>query len=251
MESAPPETPTTTLSPGTNLDVYSPKDGKDILSRKLFLSPEGDVRGEVYYDSAGRSATEIQRYDFLEIPGQSGSFRSIIYPKKITIISPETQKGTALFFSNVKAQDTIDPLEFLLRLPPGTKEVFLDEKGSRSPASKKSENAVRLQAPKRATPPLPAPVPPVKEVPVYYAKPREVPEEKAVPHPVVKAEKRAAVKKPTGPRPAAPASAPATTSNDKNVSKEADLVGEEARPVDQTSPAYDQGSLDPSVEPTA
>ena len=242
----------------TCLKVFNTKDGKDILARKLFLNPEGDVRGEVYYDAAGRSATEIQRYDFLEIPGQAGSFRSIIYPKKITIISPEIKKGTALFFSKVKALDTIDPLEFLLRVPPGTKELFLDEK---NPGAQYPKAAVRTSA---AAAPVRPPTPAKKEMPVYYAKPREVPETKspAKEMPVYHAKPREipAEKKPRSPvkkeeKPPAskkPASAPvATVSADNNNSAEADIVVEDKSPAEQTPANYDEGSLDPSVEPTA
>ncbi len=110
------------------LNIYNEKRGMKSLERKLYLAPEGDVLGEIYYSPEGKPLTQIQRYDFREIPAQVGSFHSIIFPKKITIISPETKKGSAIFFANVKALDSVDPLEFILRLPAGTKEVFLDEK---------------------------------------------------------------------------------------------------------------------------
>ena len=110
------------------LNVYNQKHGEKSLARKLYLAPEGDVLGEIYYGPEGQPLTQIQRYDFREIPADVSSFHSIIFPKKITIISPATKKGSALFFANVKALDSADPLEFILRVPPGTKEVFLDEK---------------------------------------------------------------------------------------------------------------------------
>ncbi len=112
------------------LNVYNEKRGKKSLEKKLYLAPAGDVLGEVYYGPEGQPLTQIQRYDFREVPAEVSSFHSIIFPKKITIISPATQKGSALFFANVKALDTVDPLEFLFQVPPGTKEVFLDEKNS-------------------------------------------------------------------------------------------------------------------------
>jgi len=111
-----------------SLDVYGKKNDGEYLLRKLYLTPEGDVRGELYFNITGRPVTEIQRFDFQEIPARVGSFHSIIFPKKITILSPETKKGSAIFFAKVQAMDSIDPLEFLLRVPEGTKEVFLDEK---------------------------------------------------------------------------------------------------------------------------
>ena len=114
----------------TSLDVYGRSEDEGTLVRKLYLTPEGDVRGELFYDSKKRPITEIQRYDFRELRGHVGSYDSIIFPKKITILSPETKKGSAIFFTRVTALDTIDPLEFILRVPPGTKEIFLDEKPS-------------------------------------------------------------------------------------------------------------------------
>lgn len=110
------------------LNVYDKKNGERALERKIYLTPEGDVLGELYYGLKGQPLTQIQRYDFREIPAKVSSFRSIFFPKKITIVSPQTQKGSALFFTNVKALDSLDPLEFILRVPMGTREVFLDEK---------------------------------------------------------------------------------------------------------------------------
>lgn len=110
------------------LNVYNEKRGKKSLARKLYLAPSGDVLGEVYYGPEGQPLTQIQRYDFREIPAEVSTYHSIIFPKKITILSPATKKGSALFFANVKALDSVDPLEFILRVPPGTKEVFLDQK---------------------------------------------------------------------------------------------------------------------------
>ncbi|HNX68371.1 MAG TPA: hypothetical protein PLL75_02750 [Candidatus Omnitrophota bacterium] len=112
----------------TSLDVYGKKRDGKYLKRKLYLTPEGDVRGELFFNSDGKPVTEIQRYDFREIPADVGTFHSVIFPKKITVISPETKKGSAIFFARVQPLDSIDPLEFLLRVPEGTKEVFLDEK---------------------------------------------------------------------------------------------------------------------------
>lgn len=112
----------------TNLDVYGKKGLEEYLARKLYLTPEGDVKGELFFNPQGRTVTEIHRFDFQEIPAKVGTFRSIIFPKKITIVSPETKKGSAVFFAKVKALDFVDPLEFLLRVPAGTQEVFLDEK---------------------------------------------------------------------------------------------------------------------------
>ena len=218
----------------TSLEVFSARNGEETLARKLLLTPEGDVRGEVYFDAAGRPATEIQRYDFREIPGRAGSFHSIIYPKKITVISPETQKGTALFFSKVTALDTIDPLEFRLRVPAGTKEVFLDEKKLSSTPTKVSVTAV----------PTPAPV--VEKIPVYYAKPREVPEEKIakIARPPARKEEKKPAAKP-------PIIAATTVREDKTASAEADIVVE-APPSSPKASAetYDQSTLDPSVDPS-
>ena len=228
----------------TSLDVFGAKDGKDILTRKLFLSPEGDVRGEVYYDAAGRSATEIQRYDFREVPGQAGSFRSIIYPKKITIISPELKKGTALFFTKVKALDTIDSPEFLLKAPPGTKEVFLDEQNPRFQYSK------TLPA-KRAAPDTSfrTPAPSANEIPVYYAKPLEITEKKIAPVPAQKEKETPKIEKPVNAPPAKETvGSPVRVPEDTDHSAEADIVVQGSSPDDSTPP-YDPNSLDPSVEP--
>lgn len=125
----------------TSLEVYGRNDSEDQRVRKLYLTPEGDVRGELFYDPKGQPVTEIQRYDFRELRGRAGLYASVIFPKKITIMSPGTRKGSAIFFTRVATQDTIDPLEFILRVPPGTKEVFLDEKDSRfqSPSTLKGE----------------------------------------------------------------------------------------------------------------
>ena len=42
----------------TSLEIFNARNGKDVLARKLLLTPKGDVRGEVYYDAAGRSAIQ-------------------------------------------------------------------------------------------------------------------------------------------------------------------------------------------------
>lgn len=138
----------------TSLDVYTKKRDKEYLSRKLYLTPEGDVRGELYFNTEGRPATEIQRYDFQKIPAQASFSRFVIFPKKITILSPETKKGSAIFFAKVQPMDSIDSLEFLLRVPEGTKEVFLEEKDPRFAmrrlmTSEKSMLTKKTAAPRR------------------------------------------------------------------------------------------------------
>jgi hypothetical protein len=115
----------------TSLDVYGKKDGEETPTRKLYLTPEGDVRGEIFYDPKGRPVTEIRRYDFKKLTDRGGSFGPVTFPKKITIASPKTKKESAIFFTRVDVLDAIDPLEFILRVPYGTKEIFLDEKDPR------------------------------------------------------------------------------------------------------------------------
>jgi hypothetical protein len=215
----------------TSLDVYSQKDATGTLVRKLYLTPEGDVRGEIYYGTNGRSVTEIQRYDFKEFRGRSGTYDSIIFPKKITIVSPETQKGSALFFTKVTAQDTIDPLEFLLRIPPGTQEVFLEEKALRPKPLKAAD----------------APAPVVQAMPVYLATPLKKPARKTTP-PVVQKKKEAAPPKVPTP---APAPAVQTPVKADAPSKETGETPQNVQaPAEQPSGTDDQTTLDPSVDPS-
>jgi hypothetical protein len=205
----------------TSLNVYGLRDGEEDLVRKLYLTPEGDVRGEIFYDAKGRSVTEIQRYDFRELRDHVGSYDSVIFPKKITISSPETKKGSAIFFAQVKAMDTIDPLEFILRVPYGTKEVFLDEKDPRYRSSKT------------------APAPPAKAVSVYLATPLPVKK------PAAKETRTLARKekpKTTEPAAVSPSPVPANTAAEVPVAPTS---------TDQPSLANNQTALDPSVEPTA
>jgi hypothetical protein len=214
----------------TSLDVYGRNDHEGALVRKLYLTPEGDVRGELFYNTAGRPVTEIQRYDFLEIRGRAGSYDSVIFPKKITILSPETKKGSAIFFSQVTALDTVDPLEFILRVPPGTREVFLDEKDPHYQRSKTTAAA-----------PGPAPVSPAKTVPVYLAKPREIPAKKITP-PLAPKEK----KPPKVPEPAAVLPTPAHVNVSENT--DADMAVEDRSPAVPPSTSDAQTTLDPSVD---
>lgn len=159
----------------TILDVYGKRDGEETLTRKLYLTPEGDVRGEIFYDPKGRPMTEIRRYDFKKLPDRGGAFGPVIFPKKITIASPETKKGSAIFFTQVDALDVIDPLEFILRVPYGTKEIFLDEKDPRfmmrqfRPGEKPSKTKAFAEIPSRAEA-LPATGRPKKETPLPLQK---------------------------------------------------------------------------------
>ncbi len=138
--------------------VYDRRSGDRSLQRKLYLTPEGDVLGELYYGAAGQLLTQIHRYDFREIPARVSSYRSVFFPKKITIVSPESQKGSALFFAKVKPLDSLDPLEFILRVPLGTKEVFLDEKNPffASGMAENGEGSHSIKAAMEATPEEPA-----------------------------------------------------------------------------------------------
>lgn len=215
----------------TSLDVYGRNEGESSLVRKLYLAPEGDVRGEIFYDPDKRPVTEIQRYDFREIRGRAGAYDSIIFPKKVTIMSPETKKGSAIFFSRVKALDTVDLLDFILRTPPGTKEVFLDEKDPRFQSSKAlAENLA------------PKPVPSPKKVPVYLAKPLKVPAKKTAPLEITREAPKA--KEP------ARISAPTPLATVKEASADADLAVENS-PAETPSSSKDaQTTLDPSVEPS-
>jgi hypothetical protein len=221
----------------TSLDVYGRDDKAESLVRKLYLTPGGDVRGELFYDSKERPVTEIQRYDFRELRGQSGSYPSIIFPKKITISSPETKKGSAIFFLKVTALDTIDPLEFILRVPPGTKEIFLDEKNPRfaSPPPRDNLKIVRK--------------PPISE-PSLLKNPASASQLKSEDKPIKKAplpplpEKEVTPKSEVSPR--APAKASGETISSENA--DADIAVEDPSPGEPSSAADAQTTLDPSVE---
>ena len=192
--------------------------------------------------------------DFREIRGRSGSFDSIIFPKKITIMSPETQKGSAIFFTEVTALDTIDPLEFILRVPPGTKEVFLDEKDPRYQHSKTSESearpgpkVARYQRPKAATAaPDAAPNLSIKAVPVYLAKPREVSATKMKPAPALKKEET-----PEAPKPPSTPSWPTSATTDTSAKADATIPESPQVSIVQPPATDNQTTLDPSVEPSA
>jgi hypothetical protein len=214
----------------TSLDVYGRNDAEGTLVRKLYLTPEGDVRGELFYDSKGRPVTEIQRYDFREFRGHVGSYDSIIFPKKITITSPETKKGSAIFFTRVSALDAIDSLEFILRVPTGTKEIFLDEKDPLYGSSKNPRESVT------------APVTSPKTVPVYLAKPLERTVSKTTQLPLKQKERET----PKTLEPAPLSASPAPTNTDATVNADADLVVESPS---SSAPASDaQTTLDPSVD---
>lgn len=218
----------------TSLDVYGQGDKAGKLVRKLYLTPEGDVRGELFYNAEERPVTEIQRYDFYELRNHANSLGPVIFPKKITIVSPETKKGSAIFFTKVDALDAVDPLEFLFRVPPGTQEVFLDEKDPRFQPSKASSEAQAL-----------ASAPPVKPVPVYLAKPREVPVAKISPS---AREKKAT---PEAPVPPATPALTASINTDASANADADISANTRGPVDQpVSTADNQTTLDPSVAPS-
>ena len=234
----------------TSLDVYGRGTHEKKLVRKLYLTPEGDVRGELFYNAKEQPVTEIQRYDFREFRSPVGAYDSIIFPKKITIMSPETKKGSAVFFTRVTALDTIDPLEFILRIPPGTQEVFLEEKDPRFQPSNTSESeaqhllqrsevrltpkAARFQDSKASAQRTAAPVPPIKKAPVYLAAPREKP---------------AAKKTPQAPEPVAAPVVPASLPKDASTNTDADIVVEDQSPEGPSSATDAQTTLDPSVDP--
>jgi hypothetical protein len=204
----------------TSLDVYGQRESEDKLVRKLYLTPEGDVRGELFYNAEGRPLTEIQRYDFRKLRGHAGAYDSFIFPKKITITSPETKKGSAIFFTKVAALDTIDPLEFILRVPPGTQEVFLDKKDLGSRDSKAT--------------------PAVKAIPVYLAKPLNQAAKKMRTAPAKKETE-------TGKAPAPEGAAAAAVLENKSATTTAEPAPSPVSP----SPASDaQTTLDPSVDPS-
>jgi hypothetical protein len=226
----------------TSLDVYGRGDNAGTIVRKLYLTPEGDVRGELFYDSNKRPVTEIQRYDFREFQGQAGAYDSIVFPKKITIASPETKKGSAIFFTRVTALDAINPLDFVLRVPPGTKEIFLDEKDPRFQHSKTA-----------ATTRDPPPAAPVKTAPVYYAKPLEK-QAKKTPPPSQK-EKKVSPKAPEPvvmPMNKTPQDAPAKASVAAAVpeNEAADIALGKPSPAVSSSASDAQTTLDPSVDPS-
>ena len=110
-----------------SLNIFSGPENGAPLSRKIYLTPQGDVLGELFFDQSGQVVTEIQRYDFREIPSRSGGFETVIFPKKVTVVSPRTGRNTAIFFSNIKPLDTVNSYQFLLRIPKGTREVYLRE----------------------------------------------------------------------------------------------------------------------------
>ncbi len=216
----------------TSLNVYGREGNEGALVRKLYLTPEGDVRGELFYDSKGRPVTEIQRYDFREFRGSVGTYDSIIFPKKITITSSEAKKGSAIFFTKITALDTIDPLEFILRVPDGTKEVFLDEKDP-------------LHRPFKIT--SVAQTPPRKEFPVYLAKPREIPVPKTTRPPAQKKKEKPAAQEPAATEPVVSPAFPATVTTVSSENADADIALSDQSPEGPSSASNDQTTLDPSV----
>lgn len=222
----------------THLDVYTKKGDREYLSRKLYLTPEGDVRGELYFNAEGRIVTELQRYDFQNFGMSGRNAPSLIFPKKITLLSPETKKGTAIFFAKVSAVDPVDSLEFLLRVPEGTQEVFLEEKDPRFAIREhkiSEKETPELETEKK------------KEV----AKPSASLSQKS---------KKAVKTTPQTTRPTIPSKKKSKEKNDS--SKEADIVVEKTTPHNNTAPSTSSQesslpidsegsytSLDPSVPP--
>ena len=245
----------------TSLDVYGRSEDEGTLVRKLYLTPEGDVRGELFYDSKKRPITEIQRYDFRELRGHVGSYDSIIFPKKITILSPETKKGSAIFFTRVTALDTIDPLEFILRVPPGTQEVFLDEKDPRLAAlvpdsvSKKVDQdhaALRSLSNERASSAaLTSPsIPSKKSRAVRPLKPEEKRIKPAL-KTVVSEKTKETPKTPEAKKPEpAPTPVAATVNTVTPENADADMALSDQSPEGPSSPTNEQTTLDPSVDPS-
>lgn len=223
----------------TSVDVYSRNGPEEMLARKLYLTPEGDVRGELFYNAEEKPVTEIQRYDFQEIRGRAGSYTSIIFPKKVTITSPETKKGSAIFFTRVTALDAVDPLEFILRVPDRTREVFLNEKDPHFSSSPFSEKLKVVKA---------TPVSSLPQSQNMKTAPRPSPEGKPVkkaPSPALQ-EKKPASK--NGKISSLPVKiSPETTSS---VDADADIAVEEQPPADPSSSPDAQTTLDPSVEPS-
>ncbi|MFA7255081.1 MAG: hypothetical protein WC133_03155 [Candidatus Omnitrophota bacterium] len=211
----------------TSLDVYGRNKDSGTLMRKLYLTPEGDVRGELFYDSTGRPVTEIQRYDFQKLKARVGAYDSIIFPKKITITSPETKKGSAIFFTKVAALDSVDPLDFILRIPPGTKEIFLNERDPRFQALK-------------AAPTTPAPS--AKEMPVYLAKPLKISATKKKPAPAPKEAPK--IQEPA----AALEAVPVVVKAPENIA--AAVALNDQSPEGPSPASNDQTTLDPSVDPS-
>ena len=113
------------------LNIFSENAEPRYLTRKLYMTPQGDVIGEVYFSKEGKPVTEIRRQEILEIPTHHTAFPSIFFPKRVTLVSPETGKNTAILFSKVKSVDVIEDVDWLFPVPEGTREVFLQEKDPR------------------------------------------------------------------------------------------------------------------------
>lgn len=222
----------------TSLDVYGRNSTEGMLARKLYLTPEGDVRGELFYNSEGKPVTEIQRYDFQEIRGRAGSYTSIIFPKKVTITSPETKKGSAIFFTRVTALDAVDPLEFILRVPDRTREVFLNEKDPRFAG---------LSSPKRPKETETVPASDSSQ----FKNTEVVPRLKSEKIPVKKAPSPQQDKK-SAPKSKEPSSLPVKDPPAIVAPEDADadIAVEEQPPADPSSLSDAQTTLDPSVEPS-
>lgn len=142
------------------VNVFGERDGRPYLSRRAYLTPVGDVVGELFFDPDGQVMTEIQRYDFQKINARVGSFKSVYFPKKVTIVSPGSGKNTAIFFNRIKPLDSIETYQFLLRIPKGTKEVFLKEVDPRfskmaleaEQSARKESNEEKKEAPDEKVP---------------------------------------------------------------------------------------------------
>jgi hypothetical protein len=121
-------------------------------------------------------------------------------------------------------------LEFTLRVPYGTKEVFLDEKATRPQPSKTA-----VSIPARA---------PAKKIPVYLAKPREVSAEKVKATPSQKKKEKTEPLKLSAPSPLpSPVAA--------NLSETSSPAAVAQAPATLLPSTSNQSTLDPSVDPTA
>ena len=112
---------------GSQIQLYSNKNGEAFLSREIYSTPADDVTREIYFSPDGKGQLDIKRSDFRRIEYKLFRQKEVFYfPVKIEMINHEKQLRTVFYFQEVSFPGNFTEKEWFLMAPQDTKIIRLD-----------------------------------------------------------------------------------------------------------------------------
>ncbi len=117
------------------LQIWRQSATNQYLSRRLFVSPEGDVLKENFYQPDQMPSMTIERSEFYRFFSPVRDFREpVIYPRRILVESAEPSRSVLLLFEEIRFFSLLDQQDWSLGAPSNAEVVKVEPLVESDPA---------------------------------------------------------------------------------------------------------------------